>query len=282
ETVPAVERPPVPSWPVTFGAYHLKDPTGSVAICTLASESLMDELALAVPSGVAIVGRVFTENFGVEKVVTNIVANPHLRTLLLCGTESRHQVGGTLLALQEHGRDDEGRVLGSESPQPIVRSLSDDAIRIYREKLTIVDLRGEQSQEAVLTRAREAVSVGRDSWPEQWQPDVPTVRPEDGASGRRHGMAGRFTPDPRGLFLIGLGPWRDTIEMEHYTREGHLDFRIVGTSAEVLCGTLLERGLVADHSHALYLGREAQKAEIALHLRLDYEQDRALELPVRR
>ena len=57
----------------------------------------------------------FTENFGVEKVVTNNVANPRLRTLILCGTESRHRVGQTLIALHANGRDDQGKVIGSES-----------------------------------------------------------------------------------------------------------------------------------------------------------------------
>ena len=41
------------------------------------------------------------------------------------------------------GRDDEGRVAGSEGPQPVVRNLSEEAIRIYHDKLTIVDLRSE-------------------------------------------------------------------------------------------------------------------------------------------
>jgi hypothetical protein len=82
QAAPAVEPTPVPAWPVTFGAYRLKDPEGSIAICTLASEALMDEVAQLTPQGVAIVGRVFTENFGIEKVVTNLVANPRLRTLI--------------------------------------------------------------------------------------------------------------------------------------------------------------------------------------------------------
>ena len=67
-----------------------------------------------------------------------------------------------------------------------------------------------------------------------------------------------------------------TTEMEHYTHEGRLDYRIMGTSAEALCRTLLENDLVGDYGHALYVGREAQKAEVALRLHLDYEQDRAL------
>lgn len=280
QRVPDEEPAPVPEWPVTFGAYRLNDSEGSVAICTLASEALMDELAPVVPSAVAIVGRVFTENFGVEKLVTNIVANPRLRTLILCGTESRHKVGQTLLALHANGRDGEGKVIGSESPLPTVRSLSDEAVDIFQKKLTVVDLRGVDSKEAILAEVEAAESEGRKSWAEKWEPSVPTVRLESGASGPMGGMAGRFTPDATGLFLIGLGPWGDTIEMEHYTREGHLDYRITGDSAGDLCRTLLEQQLVGDITHALYLGRETQKAELALRYNLHYEQDRAITLPV--
>ena len=89
-------------------------------------------------------------------------------------------------------------------------------------------------------------------------------------------MGGRFTSDPKGLFLIGLGPWGETIEMEHYTREGYLDHRIVGSSADAMCRVVLEQGLLVVYSHALYLGRELQKAEVALHCGLSYEQDRSL------
>src|SRR5437588_10934215 len=58
--------PPEPvaeaDWPVTFGAYRVLDPAAPVAICTLASETLVDDLVQRQPAGVAIVGRLFTEN----------------------------------------------------------------------------------------------------------------------------------------------------------------------------------------------------------------------------
>jgi tetrahydromethanopterin S-methyltransferase subunit A len=276
QEAPQPTAPPRPSWPVTFGAYRLGDMDGSVAICTLASEALMDELAQTASPGVAIIGRVFTDNLGVEKMVTNLVANHRLRTLILCGTESRHRVGQTLMALHANGRDGEGRVVGSEGPIPIVRSLSDKAVRIYREKMTVVDLRGEQDKAVILASARSFVSPGPAPWPEAWAPEVETT---DLSAGAGPAMGGRFTPDPTGLFLIGLGPWGDTIEAEHYTREGYLDHRVVGISAAAITSALLEKGLVGDLGHALYVGRELQKAEVALRLHLSYEQDRELELP---
>lgn len=277
ETLGAVEiaEPEAPSWPVTFGVYALGDPDGSIAICTLASQVLIDELAALSLSGVAIIGRIFTENFGVEKLVTNFVANPNLRTLILCGTESRHQVGQTLLALHANGRDADGRVIGSESPQPLVRSLSDEAVEIYRRKGVVVDARGEQSVEAIQAHAADALKAQREPWQDSWKPDVQTIH---GMGAFSRGMGGRFTPDPTGLFLIGIGPWKDTIEVEHYTREGILDRRLLGETAEQLTRAIVGNNLIGDSGHALYVGRELQKAELSLKAGLHYEQDRDITL----
>jgi len=38
--------------------------------------------------GVAIAGRVYVPNLGIEKIIRNVTANPRLRFLLLCGKES--------------------------------------------------------------------------------------------------------------------------------------------------------------------------------------------------
>ena len=276
---PAAPQAPVPEpdWPVTFGAYQVLDPTAPVAICTLASEALVGELVARRPDGVAVVGRLFTENFGVEKVVTNLVTNPAIRVLLLCGTESRHQVGGTLLALHQHGVDADGRVAGSPSPIPFVRSLSPEAVRLYQQKLELVDLRGEGDVEAIAHAAGAQAARQLPPWPERWAAPVPVVRL--GAGGPSGGMAGRFSPDPTGLFLIGIGPSGRTIHAEHYTRDGLLDRRVIGETADGIARQLALDGLLGDVGHALYVGRELQKAEVALRLGLQYEQDRALDLP---
>ena len=276
---PASPPPPVtePDWPITFGAYRVLDPAAPVAICTLASETLVDDLAQRQPAGVAVVGRLFTENFGVEKVVANLVANPAIRVLLLCGTESRHRVGDTLLALRQNGVDAAGRVAGSPSPIPFVRSLSLEAVRLYQQKLELIDLRGESDVETILRAVAEQAARQLSPWPERWAAPVPAVRL--GAAGPSGGMAGRFSPDPTGLFLIGIGPSGRTIHVEHYTREGVLDRRVVGETADGVARQLALDGLVGDVGHALYVGRELQKAEVALRLGLPYEQDSALALP---
>lgn len=272
---PAAEPVAEPEWPISFGAYHVLDPQAAIAVCTLASESLMEEIAARHPAGVSVVGRVFTENFGVEKVVANVVANPSLRVLVLCGTESRHKVGETLLALHAGGVDAEGRVVGSSSPLPIVRSLSAEAVRLYQQKTEMVDLRGEEEIDAILAEIGRLAARKHEPWSERWEAPVPVLRFGVGGGA---GMGGRFSPDPTGLFLIGIGPSGKTIHAEHYTREGVMDKRVIGERAEDVARTLLEENLVGDVRHAIYLGRELQKAETAIRLARQYEQDRDVEL----
>lgn len=91
-----------------------------------------------------------------------------------------------------------------------------------------------------------------------------------------------FISDPRGYFLISvtdpstsLGPSK--ILVEHVDETGQktgLSFE--GKSAEEISLDLLYHNLVSDPRHWLYLGRELQKAEMALKQKLVYKQDASL------
>jgi dihydropteroate synthase len=51
---------------------------------------------------------------------------------------------------------------------------------------------------------------------------------------------------------------------------------VAGISAKDILNTLIDFGLVTRLDHAGYLGRELEKAEIALRLKRSYSQDEAL------
>lgn len=87
------------------------------------------------------------------------------------------------------------------------------------------------------------------------------------ASPRNHGL------DPTGYFVI-LAPTPDgRICCEHYRRDGTLTRRFLGRDAAGLCRTILRRRLPGTAEHAAYLGRELQKAEIAVRAGVRYSQD---------
>jgi len=90
-----------------------------------------------------------------------------------------------------------------------------------------------------------------------------------------------FESDPRGFFVIRIDAERGLIVLEHYKERyehkalvsGSADLIIEGKSAERLCHTIVQRGLVSRLEHACYLGRELQKAEAALREGKKYAQD---------
>lgn len=75
-----------PSWPALPGAYRVGDAGASVAVCVLTGGELVAPLAAR--PGIAIAGRAYSANLGLERVILNIAANPSIRFLLVCGAES--------------------------------------------------------------------------------------------------------------------------------------------------------------------------------------------------
>ncbi|TSC53150.1 MAG: tetrahydromethanopterin S-methyltransferase subunit A, partial [Microgenomates group bacterium LiPW_16] len=107
----------VSHWPVEEGRYKIGNPQSPVAVCT---EATVEGINVALGK-VAIIGKCVTENIGIEKVVKNIVSNPNIRFLILCGKKSAgHDVGQTLISLKENGVDRQMRVIGSTGSIPVV------------------------------------------------------------------------------------------------------------------------------------------------------------------
>ncbi|HID74333.1 MAG TPA: DUF4346 domain-containing protein [Thermoplasmata archaeon] len=91
--------------------------------------------------------------------------------------------------------------------------------------------------------------------------------------------------DEKGFFVVFL---RDgEIVAEHYqnvthssetVKTGTLDCIVVGKSALAMCHTIVREDLISRLEHAAYIGRELQKAEIAVRYGLDYVQDELLDI----
>lgn len=90
--------------------------------------------------------------------------------------------------------------------------------------------------------------------------------------------------DPRGFFVIFLKD--DLIIVEHYENvskkseidTGNLSTVIKGKKAKAICDTIVREELVSRLDHSAYLGRELQKAEIALENGSEYSQCEPLDL----
>jgi len=255
-------------WPLVSGKYVVGDPSRSVAVCTLASSDLVDRIG-ARPE-LAIVGRLYTMNLGLEKLVWNVVSNPAIRFLILCGEDTSSPISQGILNLHRHGRDAEGRIRGARGYQPVVPNLTDVEIAAFRQQVELVPLTGEMDVAAILAAARRLAA--RDPGP--WGDGVRHAFPEPVRAERNR--MGDIRLDPRGLFLIGLRRETNEIVLDHYAADRRHRGVVVGTDAEAICHTLVREGLVSELSHAAYLGREVAKAEEALRWGLEYEQDRPL------
>lgn len=92
---------------------------------------------------VAIYGHLKTENIGVEKIVANVISNPHIRFLIICGDEIRgHKSGGSLVALNKNGIDKNNRIIDAPGAIPYIENLNREAIERFRSQIETIDLIG--------------------------------------------------------------------------------------------------------------------------------------------
>jgi len=98
------------------------NPSSSIAICTLSNISLLNQLSKSrIMENVAIVGRLLSENKGINSMIKFVNLNPNIRTIILCGKDViGHKPGHSLLELHKNGINSSGRIIDSHSPDPIL------------------------------------------------------------------------------------------------------------------------------------------------------------------
>lgn len=221
----------------------------------------------------AIVGSLATENLGIERVIRNINANPNIRFLILCGRDSRgHKAGQALIFLKNNGIDQNKRIVGAQSPRPVLKNVTVEEIEAFRKNITIID----EINTRDVTRLKEVIKVYLETLTE----GVTSVLPPK-VSVPKEIVAERpakreWVNDPEGFFLVLVNRDTKTIVCEHYTLEGSLNEVIRGTTAEDVAYTAIKRGLLSRLDHAAYLGRELAKAETTIQCGMEYIQDKPL------
>jgi len=261
------------SWPEIEGTYVVGDPAAPVAVCVLTSSELMAPLAAA--PGVAIAGEVQTANLGLERIVLNVVANPAIRFLLICGKESRlFRPGQSLAALVENGIDGAGEVRGAQGYEPVLRTVPPKAVERFRSQVELVDWTGEldmtelSQRVASLAQRRPFSPSAGDAGMHVATAEFVTIAP----GGRREPLQ----YDPKGYFVITLDRPVEQIVVRHYRPDHRPAHEMRGRNASSILLGLIREKLISQLSHAGYLGAELAKADAALRLGLRYAQDRPL------
>lgn len=256
-------------WPLIAGRYYIGNKNSCVAVCTLASIDLLEQFNKPeYLSKIAAIGKAVTENMGIEKIVQNIVTNPNIRFLILCGRESEgHFVGQGLKSLVDNGVDGNGRIVKAKGPMPIVKNLTKEQIEIFRKQIKIVDLIGCEDMERIMNHVGNCEKNNPGTFKEEVELDVKEII-------ATHETEKEFVMDERGYFVITIKPDKNEIVCEHYSKDKKIQNVIKGKNAEEICATVTRLNLVSRTDHAAYLGRELQKAEIALKNNLPYEQEK--------
>lgn len=260
-------------WPPLPGAYTVLRYRAPVAVCTLTDEALATEIARSAADELAVVGTLQTENLGIERLISNTVANPNIRFLVLSGADTQqaigHLPGQSLVALARFGVDESMRIIGAQGKRPRLRNITPEAVEHFRRFVEVLDHIGETSPATILQATGGAGT--RNPGPAQpFEParEIPTVRGS---------LPAHTVPDRAGYFVVYPVRQRRILSLEHYRNDGMLDVVVEGRTAAEVFSCAIERKLLSRLDHAAYLGCELARAENALATGTTYVQDRAPE-----
>lgn len=260
-------------WPVRDGNYIVADPGAPVAVCTLTDQQLPERIATL--PGVAIVGTLATANLGIERLVTNVITNPAIGHLLICGKDSAlFGPGQSLLALAEQGVDAERRILGATGFDPVLRNLTEEHIEEFRTHVNVVDHIGADDPAAIAAQIGRLLARPAPRRRATARPDAPAEEFAVLAAGGRRRQSVDY--DPAGFLVVTLDRQAGQILVRHYRSDNTPAHLIRSRNGEAILLALLDHQLVTQLDHAAYLGAELAKAEAALRLDLRYTQDRPL------
>jgi tetrahydromethanopterin S-methyltransferase subunit A len=133
--------------------FYLGNPASDTAVCTLGSISLLKDLRYrGMLQNVAIIGRLFSENKGIDALVRFVNQNHNIRKIVICGKEVwGHKAGHSLIQLHEHGVDENRRIVGSLSPDPYL-SVTNSEIEYFQNNIRLVNLTGETRLDRISAR----------------------------------------------------------------------------------------------------------------------------------
>ena len=182
---------PADGYPPEEGCYFRGNDYSPIAVAVILQWSrgrmppdIEKLVKVALESGAALAGTVRTENIGLEKVICNIVANPNIRYLAVCGPESPdHLVGDAILALSRNGIDAQKRIIAARAPTPFLFNIPDEFLVRFRQQIAVIDLVNEDSPDSV----REAVLASRQEEPSRFREYTlsdPGAYPETALRGR--------------------------------------------------------------------------------------------------
>jgi len=126
--------------PITEESYQ-GNVDSKIAICTLSSLDLLKKMGNSeILQHVSVVGRLLSENKGIDAIIQTVYQNQKIKTIVVCGKEVwGHKAGHSLFSLYKNGIDKNGKIIGSTSPDPFL-TVSPTQIDYFRSKITLINM----------------------------------------------------------------------------------------------------------------------------------------------
>jgi len=127
----------------------------SIAICTLSSIDLLKKFANSeLLNHISIVGRLLSENKGIDSIIKHVNKNKKITTIIVCGKEVwGHKAAHSLFQLHKNGVDKNNRIINSTSPDPYL-TVSKSQIQYFQNNITLVNLINETDFETIFDKIR--------------------------------------------------------------------------------------------------------------------------------
>jgi len=140
--------------------FYIGNYNSSICICTLSSIKLLKEIKNSkIIDNVAIVGRLFTENKGIDSIIKYVNQNKKIKTIIVCGKDVwGHKSGHSLFELHKNGIDDNNRIINSTSPDPFL-TVSESEIKYFQKQITLVNLIDETNIELIINKIQKLVTI---------------------------------------------------------------------------------------------------------------------------
>lgn len=124
------------TWPIVAGNYKEGSTDSPVAVLIIGNGTA--EVPL---DKVRMFGTMKTENLGLEKVIVNVISEPRIRFLVVCGREEfGHFPSDAVVYLAKNGVDERGRVIGARSAIPYLTNIPRGAVERFRRQVKVIDL----------------------------------------------------------------------------------------------------------------------------------------------
>lgn len=119
---------------------YLGNSKSPICICVLSSIPLLKKISKSeLMNKISLVGRLFSENKGIDSIILHVNSNPNVGTIIICGNEVwGHKSGSALIALYENGIDMNGKIINSTSPDPYL-SVTQKEVKKFQDQVKIIN-----------------------------------------------------------------------------------------------------------------------------------------------